>query len=120
MLRLGTAASTTLGRTDSGHATVLQRSDHGRVTPEWHADRRSPPAFGAGRVPTAAAESVTHRVQHAEASAGRTTAGDVGTGTPADFQARGAGRLLVRRDLVDRVRDGRDPLRHRDRPVEPG
>src|SRR2546429_8596331 len=48
---------TTLVPTDCGNATVVRRADRGLVTPEWHADRRSRPAFGARGIPTAAAES---------------------------------------------------------------
>jgi len=56
MLGPGTVAPHKPEPTDCGNATAVRRPDRGRVTPEWHADRRSRPALGPG-VPTVAAES---------------------------------------------------------------
>ena len=55
-----------------------------------------------------------------QASPGRSAAGHDRDGTPADPEDHRARGLLLRRHLVDRVRDRGDPLRRRGRRVEPG
>ena len=55
------------------------------------------------------------RARYRQTGARRPPAGDDRAGTPADPQDDRARGVLVRRDLVDRVRDGGDPVRRRGR-----
>ncbi len=57
--------------------------------------------------------------RHLQADLRGPSPGDLRAGTPTDPEDDRARDVLVRRDLVDRVRDRRDPLRHRGRAVEP-
>src|SRR5574341_2502468 len=54
-----------------------------------------------------------------EEDPGRAPARDDRAGAPTDTEGHRARGVLLGRDLVHRVRDGGDPLRHRDRSVEP-
>jgi hypothetical protein len=56
-----------------------------------------------------------HGARRPETCTGGTPVGDPRTGTSEAQQDHRARGVLVRRDLVDRVRDGRDSVRHRDR-----
>ena len=69
----------------------------------------------AGRA-EARTEPATWHSSSESSSAGRSRRPRGAPAHPEDDRARG---LLVRRDLVDRVRDRGDPLRHRGRRVEP-
>src|SRR4051812_28843629 len=63
--------------------------------------------------------TVRNRVDDGEAGVRGPPAGYSRTRASADPETDCAGRVLVRRHLVHRLRDGGDPLRHRPRRVEP-